>query len=65
MSMYIQAVETGLCVILIKRKDGAGEMAHWLRALVALVEDLSLSPKIHGGSQLSLTPVPGASEPLF
>lgn len=39
-SMYRQAAQIGLSALLIKKKDGAGEMTPWLRILVALAEDL-------------------------
>lgn len=38
-------------------------LGQWLRALVALVEDPGSSPAPHGGSRLSLTPVPGDTTP--
>ena len=36
----------------------AGDMGQWLRTLAALPGDLGSIPR-HGGSQLSVTPVPG------
>jgi hypothetical protein len=42
-------------------KDGAGELAQWLRAVAALAEKLGsvLSTHIAGGLQSPLTLVPG------
>jgi hypothetical protein len=48
-----------------KRAAGAGEMAHWLRALTALPKVLSSN---HGGSQpfvRDLTPSSGISEDSY
>lgn len=50
-------------LILFKKK--AGEMGLWLRAQVALSEDLFGSQHPHVGSSLSMTPVPrGCDSPL-
>jgi hypothetical protein len=43
----------------------AGEMAHWLKALIALAQDLGLVPNTHGGRWPSETPVPKALPPSW
>lgn len=46
----------------MKRENGHGEMAQWLRVLVTLAEDLD--PSIHTcSSQLSAVPVTGDLSP--
>lgn len=51
-------------LILFKKK--AGEMGLWLKAQVALSEDLFGSQHPHVGSSLSMTPVPrGCDAPLI
>lgn len=40
--------------------SGAREVAYWLRALVALVRDLDLTPRTHKAAfKPSVTPIPG------
>lgn len=47
-------------MLLRKYRDGAGEEAQQLRALTALVEDLSSNPStMSGGSQLPVNSSPG------
>lgn len=41
---------------LVKNKLSAGDVAHWLRALAELAEDLGL---VSGGGELSVAPVSG------
>lgn len=44
----------------LKTRNGDGELGQGLRALASLSEDLGFgSQHPHGGSQLSVTPVPG------
>jgi hypothetical protein len=48
-----------------KENQGAGEMAQWLRALVALAEGQLDSQHPHGGSQPFITPVSETLMPSF
>jgi hypothetical protein len=60
LSSVVKVEKNDIMLFVIKWMDGAGEMAQWLRTLVG---SWFGSQHLHGGSQPSVTQVPGDPTP--